>query len=61
MAAATGNKREVVQFTSYSRKLRDNIKSITDNYGEILKAAKVQNTIISISKPPLMIFLIQAF
>ncbi len=48
MAAATGNKREVVQFTSYSRKLRDNIKSITDNYGEILKAAKVQNTIISI-------------
>lgn len=36
-----GTKREVLQISSYSRRLRDNIKSILDNYGEILKAAKV--------------------
>ncbi len=41
MAASSSTKREVVQFTSYSRKLKDNVRSIMDNYGEILKAAKV--------------------
>ena len=42
-SSSTKLKREVVQFTSYSRKLKDNVKSIMDNYGEIMKAAKVYN------------------
>ena len=48
MAVAGGatSKREVVQITSYSRRLKENIKSILDNYGEILKAAKVCHMII---------------
>ena len=41
MAATSSTKREVVQFTSYSRRLKDNVRSIMDNYGEILKAGKV--------------------
>ena len=39
-------KRDVVQISSYSRRLKDNIKSILDNYGEILKAAKVSHVTI---------------
>ena len=35
-------KRDVVQISSYSRRLKDNVKSILDNYGEILKASKVR-------------------
>ena len=41
MNVSTASKREVVQISSYSRRLRDNVKSILDNYGEILKASKV--------------------
>jgi len=32
-----------VQISSYSKKLRDNVKAILENYGEILKAAKVSS------------------
>lgn len=39
--APSANKREVVQISSYSRRLKDNIKSLLDNYGEIMRAAKV--------------------
>ena len=38
--------RDIVQMSSYSRRLRDNIKSLLDNYGEILRAAKVSSKII---------------
>ena len=41
MNVSAASKREVVQISAYSRKLRDNVKSIMDNYGEILKASKV--------------------
>ena len=41
--AGAATKREVVQISSYSRRLKENVKSILDNYGEILKAAKVMN------------------
>lgn len=34
-------KKELVQVSSYSRRLRENVKSILENYGEILKASKV--------------------
>ncbi|XP_003387061.1 PREDICTED: mediator of RNA polymerase II transcription subunit 22-like [Amphimedon queenslandica] len=37
-------KRDVVQISSYSRRLKDNVKSMLDNYGEILKAAKVSSS-----------------
>lgn len=33
-------KKELFQVSSYSRRLRDNVKSILENYGEILKASK---------------------
>jgi hypothetical protein len=36
----TMSKKESIQVSSYSRKLRDNVKSILDNYSEILKASK---------------------
>ena len=38
---ASSKREAVVQITSYSRKLKDNVKSILDNYGEILKVSKV--------------------
>lgn len=34
------SKKELIQVSSYSRRLRDNVKSILDNYSEILKASK---------------------
>lgn len=34
---------KIVQISSYSRRLRDNIKSILDNYGEMMKAAKARS------------------
>ncbi len=34
-------KKESLQVSAYSRRLKDNMKSILDNYAEILKAAKV--------------------
>ncbi len=34
-------KKESVQVSAYSRRLKDNVKSILDNYAEILKASKV--------------------
>ena len=34
-------KKEQAHISSYTRKLRDNVKAILENYGEILKAAKV--------------------
>lgn len=34
------SKKESIQVSSYSRRLRDNVKSILDNYSEILKASK---------------------
>ena len=37
-------KKEQVQLSSYSRKLRENIKAILENYGELLKAAKVSGS-----------------
>jgi len=37
MAAA----KESLQVSAYSRRLKESVKSILDNYAEILKAAKV--------------------
>ena len=37
----SSSKKELVQLSSYSRRLRDNVKSILDNYGEILRTSKV--------------------
>ena len=34
-------RREQPQATTYSKRLKDSIKSILDNYGEMLKASKV--------------------
>lgn len=34
------SKKEQFQVSSYSRRLRDNVKSILENYSEILKASK---------------------
>lgn len=39
------SKREIVQITAYSRRLRDNVKSIMDNYVEILRASKVNHSL----------------
>lgn len=36
----TMSKKESFQVSSYSRKLRDNVKSILENFSEILKASK---------------------
>lgn len=40
MASSSG-KKESMQVSAYSRRLKDNMKSILDNYAEILKSAKV--------------------
>lgn len=34
-------KKESMQVSAYSRRLKENVKSILDNYAEILKASKV--------------------
>ena len=36
------SKKQEVQVSSYSRRLKDNVKSILENYSEILKASKVK-------------------
>ena len=38
---SVASRREQPQAATYSKRLRDSIKSILDNYGEILKASKV--------------------
>lgn len=37
----SSSKKELVQVSSYSRRLKDNVKSILENYGEILRTSKV--------------------
>ena len=44
MSAALASRREQPQAANYSKRLKDSIKSILDNYGEILKASKVRMT-----------------
>ena len=39
-------KKEQAQISSYARKLRENVKTILENYGEILKVAKVRLPIV---------------
>ncbi len=41
MVNMSATKKESLQVSAYSRRLKDNMKSILDNYAEILKAAKV--------------------
>ncbi|XP_064396197.1 mediator of RNA polymerase II transcription subunit 22-like isoform X1 [Halichondria panicea] len=41
MVNMSAMKKESLQVSAYSRRLKDNMKSILDNYAEILKAAKV--------------------
>lgn len=36
-------KKEQAQISAYTRKLRENVKAILENYGEILKAARVSH------------------
>lgn len=43
VSTITKMSKKEVQISSYSKKLRDNVKAILDNYGEILKAAKVSS------------------
>ena len=38
---SVASRREQPQAATYSKRLKDNIRSILDNYGEILKASKV--------------------
>ena len=38
---SVASRREQPQAATYSKRLKDSIKSILDNYGEILKASKV--------------------
>ena len=40
-AMSVATRREQPQAATYSKRLKDSIKSILDNYGEILKASKV--------------------
>lgn len=37
----SSTKKDLVQISSYSRRLKENVRSILDNYGEILRASKV--------------------
>lgn len=39
---SVASRREQPQAATYSKRLKDSIKSILDNYGEILKASKVR-------------------
>lgn len=41
LAMSVATRREQPQAATYSKRLKDSIKSILDNYGEILKASKV--------------------
>ena len=43
---AMSAKKEQAQLSTYARKLRDNVKTILDNYGEILKVAQVRLPIV---------------
>ena len=40
----SSTKKDLVQISSYSRRLKENVKSILDNYGEILRASKVSDS-----------------
>ena len=57
MATSSSSKKELVQISSYSRRLKDSIKAILDNYGEILKAAKVKKKFICNNYGQVLFFL----
>lgn len=43
------SKKQEVQVSSYSRRLKDNVKSILDNYSEILKSSKASSVVLIMS------------
>ena len=47
---SVASRREQPQAATYSKRLKDSIKSILDNYGEILKASKVNISLIRTSE-----------
>ena len=54
---SVASRREQPQAATYSKRLKDSIKSILDNYGEILKASKVTITATVIPQPIIFIML----